>query len=206
MKYTDNYLIQAQQAQQYFLTYDQSSLIRKLQLSHDEQYLYPMMFHQQYRLDRKNGNLERKQGDAWISANTFAEVLTLLDLVCDSREDRHLSGNWKNMTSFGLMFHQNLLEDARDPWAELFESRPEDFQRACRGLGGRKLDTTADIAYAIEIFDGLEIALQLWFGDEDFPANLRTLWDENALMYIRYETMHYARGLLLDFLKAAMDA
>lgn len=30
MKYTDNYLIQAQQAQQYFLTYDQPSLIRKL--------------------------------------------------------------------------------------------------------------------------------------------------------------------------------
>lgn len=206
MERTDNYLIQAQQAQQYFLTYDQASLIRKLQLPHDEQYLYPVMFHRQYRLDRKNGNLERKQGDGWVSANTFAEVLTLLDLVCDSREDRHLSGNWKNMTSFGLMFHQDMLEGAHDPWAALFESRPEDFRRACEALGGRKLDTTADIAYAIEIFDGLEIALQLWFGDEDFPANLRTLWDENALMYIRYETMHYARELLLDLLKKNMDA
>lgn len=206
MERTDNYLIQAQQAQQYFLTYDQSSLIRKLRLPHDEQYLYPVMFHRQYRLDRKNGNLERKQGDGWVSANTFAEVLTLLDLVCDSREDRHLSGNWKNMTSFGLMFHQDMLEGAHDPWAALFESRPEDFRRACEALGGRKLDTTADIAYAIEIFDGLEIALQLWFGDEDFPANLRTLWDENALMYIRYETMHYARELLLDLLKKNMDA
>lgn len=204
MERTDNYLIQAQQAQQHFLTYDQASLIRKLQLPHDEQYLYPVMFHQQYRLNRKNGNLERKQGDGWVSANTFAEVLTLLDLVCDSREDRHLSGNWKNMTSFGLMFHQDMLEGAHDPWAALFESRPEDFRRACEALGGRKLDTTADIAYAIEIFDGLEIALQFWFADEDFPPSLRFLWDENALMYIRYETMHYAKGLLLDMLKQRM--
>lgn len=205
MKHTDNYLLQAQQAKAHFLTYDQDALIQKLNLAHDERCLYPVMLGQTYRLDRKTGDLERRKGADWISANTFAQVLTLLDLVCDSREDRHPAGTWKNMTSFGLMFHQNLLESTRDPWAELFEARPDDFRRACESLGGRALDTTADIAYAIELFDGLEIALQLWFGDEDFPANLRTFWDENALMYLRYETMHYARGLLLDFLKDAMD-
>ena len=38
----------------------------------------------------------------------------------------------------------------------------------------------------------------LRLGDEEFPPGLRFLWDENALMYIRYETMYYAKGLLLQ--------
>ena len=50
-------------------------------------------------------------------------------------------------------------------------------------------------------FDGLPIVIQLWLGDEEFPPSLRFLWDENALMYLRYETMYYAKGLLLQRLK-----
>ena len=32
---------------------------------------------------------------------------------------------------------------------------------------------------------------------EAFPASVRYLWDENALMYIKYETMYLAKELLL---------
>ena len=193
----DNYQIQAAQAKQRFLDYDQQKLIGKLKLAADDLYLYPVLLGSTYRLSRKNGDLERLADDTWVDANSFAEVMTILDLVCDSREDRRLAGRWKNMSAFGLLFHQNLLEGARDPWAERFEQDPEGFRRACTGLGGRALDI-GDIAYAIEVFDGLEMVLQLWFGDEEFPASLRFLWDENALMYIKYETMYYAKGLLLE--------
>lgn len=203
MQRTDNYQIQAGQAKQKFLTYDQQALIRKLNLAYDDVYLYPVLFRQTYRLHRKTGNLERKVGETWADANTFSEVMTMLDLICDSREDRFLTGTFQNMASFGLMFHTNLLEDSRDPWAELFQENPEGLRKACQALEGRPLPN-GDIAYAIEIFDGLEIALQFWFADEDFPPSLRFLWDENALMYIRYETMHYAKGLLLDMLKQRM--
>ena len=64
-------------------------------------------------------------------------------------------------------------------------------------MGGTPLPQ-GDVAYAIELFDSLSIGIQLWLGDEEFPPSLRFLWDENALMYIRYETMYYARGLLLQ--------
>ena len=132
-----------------------------------------------------------------MDANSYEEVMTLLDLVCDSREDRHLSGRWKNMSAFGLQFHQNLLEGTRDPWAEAFQADQEGFRRACIALGGKPLPN-GDIAYAIELFDGLPVALQLWLGDEEFPPSLRLKWDENASMYIRYETMYFAKALLLD--------
>jgi len=200
----NNYLIQAQQAKARFLTYDQEKLIKKLRIFADEAYLYIPMLAQRYRLNRSSGDLERETETGWVDANTYGEVMTLLDFVCDSRENRHLSFRWKNMLSFGLMFHKNLLEDAADPWALRFESQPEAFRKACEALKGTPLPN-GDIAYAIELFDGLCIAVQLWFGDEEFPPNLRFLWDENANMYIRYETMHFAKGLLLQRLQENME-
>lgn len=199
----NNYLLQAAQAKTYFLTYDQDALIRKLHLEYDARFLYPVLFSRLYRLNRETGDLEREEQGAWQDANTHEEVMTLLDLICDSRELRFVSGRWKNMADFGHAFHQNLLEE-QDPNAELFQSRPSAFRKACEALGGKPLPT-GDIAYAIEVFDGLPLAVQLWFGDEEFPASLRFLWDENALQYLKYETMYYARGLLLERLKQEME-
>ena len=204
MARTNNYLLQAAQAKRYFLTYDQAALIRKLKLAYDDDFLYPVLFARRYRLSRKTGDLEREEKDGWQDANTHGEVMTLLDLICDSAETRSVSGRWKNMADFGHAFHQNLLEE-QDPDAEFFQSRPEAFRKACEALGGKPLQT-GDIAYFIEVFDGLPLAVQLWLGDEDFPARLRYLWDENALQYLKYETMYYARRLLLERLKAEMEA
>ncbi len=203
MARVNNYLIQARQAKEHFLTYDQNALISKLKLPYDENYLYVSMLSQRYRICRRSGNMERAIGCDWTDANSFEEVMTLLDLVCDSRESRFLTGKWKNMTDFGLMFHRNLLEHEVDPWAEKFQSDPEGFRKACELLGGKPF-SLGDIAYAIELFDGLSILVQLWFGDEEFPACLRFLWDENALMYIKYETMYFAKGLLLQKIEANM--
>ena len=204
MERTDNYKIQAAQAKSRFLTYDQEKLIAKLGLKSDESWLYTALFGQSYRICRKTGDLEKWEADAWRDANTFEEVLTLMDLVCDSREDRFVSGKWKNMGAFGLMFHQNLLEGKKDPLAEKFQENAEGFCRACLALGGKPFPK-GDAAFAFEVFDGLPLVVQLWFGDEEFPASLRFLWDENAKMYIKYETMYYARGILLEKIEGLMD-
>ena len=199
MERTDNYAIQAGQAKQRFLTYDQESLIRKLKLKADENYLYTALWGIPYRLSRVSGDLERLEQGTWVDANTFGEVMTLLDMVCDSREDRHTSGRWKDMADFGRVFHRNLLE--KDPWAMRFDANPEGLRRACIALGGQPFPK-GDVAYILEIFDGLCVVVQLWLSDEEFPPRLRLLWDENASMYIRYETMYYAKGLLMQHLSA----
>ena len=201
---TNNYLIQARQAKARFLTYDQSRLIAKLNLRSDGEYLYVPMLGQTYRISRTSGDMQRQTAGDWVDGNSYDEVMTLLDLLCDSREDRHISGRWKNMTSFGLMFHQNLLEEQKDPRAEKFQADPEGFRKACLALGGTPLPN-GDIAYAIELFDGLPIAGQLWFGDDELPPNLRFRWDENALMYIKYETMYFAKGMLLSRIEEQMN-
>ena len=203
MERKDNYRIQADQAKQRFLTYDQEQLIRKLKLKADEQYLYADFLTEPYLLDRKTGYIQRNHDGVWVDGNSYGEVMTLLDLVCDSWEGRYLSGRWKSMTDFGLMFHKNLLEEKRDRMADLFDRDPEGLRRACEALGGRPIPG-ADIGYAIELFDGLEIALQFWHGDDEFYPRLRYLWDENALQYIRYETMYFAVPLLLERIRKRM--
>lgn len=203
MERRDNYAIHAQQAKERFLTYDQQKLVEKLRLKADETYLYTKMLCQPYRIHRGTANIERLSGDSWVDGNSYGEVMTLLDLLCDSREDRYLTCRWKNMQDFGLMFHRNLLEDAGDPWADAFQKNSEGFRKACLALGGKPMEK-GDVAYAIELFDGLCIGVQLWFGDDEFPPNLRFLWDENALMYLKYETMHFAKGMLLQRIRENM--
>lgn len=204
MARTNNYLIQANQAKELFLKYDQQELIRKLRLEQDESFLYARLFGMPYRIHRETADISRFAGDAWVNGNSFEEVMTLLDLVCDSREDRFLAGKWKNMQSFGLQFHQNLLEDGRNAMADAVQRNPEGFRRACAELGGTALQN-ADIAFSFEVFDGLPIAVFFWEGDEEFLPRIRYYWDENAKMYIRYETMYFAVNLLERFIREKMQ-
>lgn len=191
----NNYLIQATQASQRFLTYDQQALATKLGLSMDEHWLYATMLGSPYRIRRNTGEIFRRDGEDWNPAG-YRETMTLLDLICDSSPSRFLTGRWKPLRDFGHQFHRELLE-GQDPWAQRFQDSPDDFRRACRAMQGRPMPQ-GDIAYAIELFDGLEILVQLWFGDEEFSPSLRFLWDENALQYLKYETMYFAKDLLLD--------
>ncbi len=195
MARTNNYLMQAQQAKRHFLTYDQDKLIAKFNLTADEAFLYVKLLCKQYRLDRKTGDLFRREGTHWQDGNSFEEVMTLLDLLCDSRDDRHLSGRWRSMQSFGLEFHQNLLENRRDGLADYFDTQPEKLRQACLALNAEPIPG-GDMGYAVELFDGLKIGILFWAGDEEFTPRFCYLWDENADQYIRYETMFYAVDLL----------
>ncbi len=199
----NNYEKQALSAQKRFLQYDPGQLARKWGLQTGEGYLYAALLGQPYRILLAEGSLEKQTDDGWVDANSFEEVMTLLDLICDSREDRYLTGRWKSMEAFGLGFHRGLLE-AHDPAADSFAGKPQKLEQACKVLRGRKIPG-ADIGYALELFGGVEIGLQFWDGDEEFAPRLRFLWDENADRYLHYETMFYAVTLLLRRLEALMQ-
>ena len=98
------------------------------------------------------------------------------------------------MSSFGHQFHQTLLEQA-DPWAAYLQAHPGELKCACEKLNAVPAPY-GDCAYVVPLFEDLGVMLQLWFGDEEFPASVRWLWDENALMYLKYETMYYAVNLI----------
>ncbi len=205
MERVDNYRIQAAQARKLFLTYDQQELISRCHLRHDDAYLYMTMLSRPYRICRLTGEISWRSGDSWQDGNSFAEVMTLLDWLCDSRPDRYITGRWVNLVSQGPNFHRNLQEDGPDPTAQLFDAHPQAFHAACQALHGEKTPG-GDISYAIELLDGLRILVQFWHGDEEFTPRLRCFWDENALRYLRYETTWYAQGLLMHLLRSHAQA
>ena len=200
----DNYKIQAAQAKKLFLTYDQQELIQRCRLRCDEAYFYITFLSEQYRICRRTGDMERQMEGKWTDGNSFGEVMTILDWLCDSRADRYITGRWTNLVSGGSAFHRDLQEDVRDPDAVRFDRDPAGFCAACEALKGERMQS-ADISYSIELVDGLRILVQLWHGDEEFPPNLRLLWDENTLRYLRYETTWYAAGLLMQRIREYMN-
>ena len=199
----NNYIIQMQQAKKRFLTYDQQELIARCKLRHDETYFYFPFLNEPHRICRQTGDLERFCGGVWQDANSFNEVLTVLDWLCDSHPDRYLAHRWVNIVSQGPAFHQNL-QEGPDRHAELFQNAPEQFRAACLSLGGEPLPGP-DMGFAIELVDGLRVFVQIWFGDDEFPSRVRCLWDENTTQYIRYETTWYATALLLHRITEKMQ-
>lgn len=199
----DNYVIAAAQAKKLFLTYDQQELIRRCRLQFDNSYFYIRFLSDLYRIHRGSGDMERLHHGTWVDGNSFGEVMTILDWLCDSRADRSISGRWINMVSHGHYFHSNLQEGREDPDAARFSADPEAFANACRKLGGEAMPG-ADVSFAIELVDGLRILVQLWHGDDEFEPRLRCLWDENTKMYLRYETTWYALPLLMGRIREKM--
>ena len=199
----NNYDIQVQQAKKRFLTYDQQELISRCRLRHDGAYFYIQFLSQEYRICRNTGDMERQQEGKWIDGNSFAEVMTILDWLCDSRADRYITGRWINIITHGHYFHRGLQEEGEDANAALFERESAAFAAACLALKGEPM-SGADMSYSIALIDGLRVLVQFWHGDEDFPPRVRCLWDENTTRYIRYETTWYAVGLLMSRIREKM--
>ena len=202
MARVNNYLIQASQAKGRFLTYDQQKLIDKFQLKSDNEYIYVNLLWQQYRIRRTTGDMEYRKGETWLDGNSYDEVMTILDLLCDSRDDRHLAGKLSSMASFGRIFYKSSYDDKPDPTAQWVQDHLESFLRTCNHLG--QPISGGDFGYVFDLFDGLKLGFHFWEGDEEFAPRIRFLWDENALQYLRFETMHMAVSLLINFLKDEM--
>ena len=202
MERVNNYLIQASQAKARFLTYDQQKLMGKFRLKADETYLYANLLWKPYRIRRDTGDMESLTRGTWADGNSYDEVMTLLDLLCDSRDDRRCTGKLASMASFGRIFYRSSYDDKPDPTAQWIQDNLEKFRTTCAQLG--EPIPGGDFGYAFELFDGLKMGLHFWEGDEEFAPRLRFLWDENALQYLRFETMHMAVSLLISFLKAQM--
>ena len=74
--------------------------------------------------------------------------------------------------------------------ADGFNGKVEALEKAC-GSFGEKINMKGDVAVKLYPFSFLPVILQFWEGDEEFPANLKFMFDENILQYIHYETIFY---------------
>ena len=197
----DNYQISRDRAQSFFLSFDQEKIIADWHLQHDERWLYLSFLGKPYRVSRENGSIWR----CWEESQAaFSEVLSIFDLLCHESDSKYLSGHFAPVNSLkgrpravgvGVDFHRAI--------AAQFDRDPDAFRRACESLGGTP-SPMGDIGYQFPVFGDLSVILKFYHADEDFPASITLLWDENTLSYLYYETAFYIAGFLLGQIEETM--
>lgn len=203
----NNYETMRNQMRPYFLTFDQQEMIRKFNLQHDEEHLYIRFCSRPYRISRASGIVEwSEDGFATCVEGDYNESMTIYDILCYSKPDCHLSGEFTPTSSLkGTVYTgANAGTDmVSTRIGQLFNENMGQLADACVALGGIP-EGKGDIAYRIPLFDFLPIRFAFWQADEDFPAEIKMLWDSNILQFMHYETIWFAAGHLLARIEALM--
>lgn len=202
----DNYATAAEKARELFLGYDQEKIITKLGLSADGDYLYLRFLDLDYRIHRQTGLVEKREGEGpYVDGGSFDEVMTLFDVLCWSREDASLSGEWVTLSALGGGVHDGALAGSmyREEIAKI--ARWEGLlSPVLEGLGGRRMEK-GEPGYVIPVFAFLPVYVQYWRGDEEFPPQLNLLWDANTTEFLHYETVYYLTQFLLRRLAVLLE-
>ena len=196
----DNYEISRDRAQEYFLGFDQDAIIRAWDLEHDETNLYVSFFGRDYAVSRKEGTVTRR----WSGeAAGFGEVLSIFDLLCHEGTNKTVSGQYAPVNSLKGRPPMGVGTDFHTGIAARFDQDVEAFCQACLALGGNPVNM-GDLGFRFPVFGELSVILKVYRADEDFPASLTLLWDENMLQFVFYETVFYMAGYLLGAIREHM--
>ena len=198
----DNYEIQLENVRGLFLKYDQKAMIRRLSLESNSRYIYIKFLNREWKIERLTGLIQDRHSDADAD---FSTAMSIYDYIC--RDDPVLPGSGRKapVNSILASSHAGVGESAiYDAYPRKFSRTPESFRQACMAMGGRPYPR-GDIAYEFTVFEGLELVVQLWLADEEFPASMTLLWDEHVLGRLMYETTWYVCGSLLRNLSKLMD-
>ena len=197
-----NYEKQVDISRQYFLQYRPEKLAAKFHLKTDASYLYLRYLNTDYRISKETAAIEACTSDGYVECREYTVVMTIYDMLCHGKEDRipALTGDWKligNFAAAGSSPDANLFAQK---YADAFNGKSEDLKKACIALGGEILSRLAgaDVTTRIPVFSFFPVLLQFWEGDDEFPPQIRILWDGQTMKFLHFETTYYLQGDLLD--------
>jgi len=200
----DNYDKQVTLSRELFLNYDQQEMIEKFHLRADEQYIYISLLNQPYCILRDSGVVETETGEC----REFSVVMTLYDVLCCSAKAPVLAHQWVSISNIQMVSTSPDTGTFTRRYAEYFSGKTELLMRVCQQIGGRRPAVTAgaDAAWEFDLLPFLPVQFRFWDGDDEFPAQIKLLWDKNTLDFLHFETTYYAQGWLLGVLRQRMEA
>jgi len=125
------------------------------------------------------GEVVRRQDDTEKAAHPSVSIVLMHYLT---RADGALpADHWVAFRELpdALFYAQAFAGHAEGELAARFGEDLSGFRAASASLGGAPLDL-ADAAYRFEALPRLPLAVLLWGGDDEFPAQARILFDANA--------------------------
>ncbi|HOG46143.1 MAG TPA: DUF3786 domain-containing protein [Anaerolineae bacterium] len=81
------------------------------------------------------------------------------------------------------------------PLAHAFGARPEAFAAAAQRLGGQRL-TFGDVSFMFQVLPQVRVAVILYAGDDEFPADGNMLFDASLRHYLPIEDVAVLGGLV----------
>ena len=187
-----NYQIMQEQMAERFLRYDQEKMTEKFQLACNADYIYITFVNSPYQINRKTGEIQvQKKAEGNWDQTSYNEAMSIYDVLCDSKPDCRLSGKFVSLTGLkGTVFSSGTVGNIFQESVEFFDGKTRELARACERLGGIP-ERVGDVSFRLEIFPFLPAVFQFWYSDEEFPAMLKFMWDENILDYVHYETIYF---------------
>lgn len=195
----NNYEKMQEGARLHFLSYDYQTLSQRPGVMAGERGLNLRFLGQECYVNRETGAIIIDGRPAG-----FGESLTVYDWLCDGQDGAAASGTFCSVHSLpGVFVSGGNLGLNGNSVAPLIAKNPEKFLEICRQMDGRQTDG-ADLAVVIRAFPDLPVLLKFYDGDEEFAPSLSLLWDSNILQFIRYETVYYLAGCLLERIRAQL--
>ena len=199
---TSNYEITKKRVEAEFSGYDHEKIAKKLDLKIDKDYVYIIFLGSEYRVNRISGLTEKITSPNTFEEADFNTVLTIYDILCDSKEGASPSGEYTFINNLSKV--QNAASYAGEGFfkqhEDYFAQHMDRLEKNCLRIGGIPFGK-GDISYKIPVFKDLCIVVAFWEADEDFPPQLQIKPDTNTLDYMRYETIWYMAGCLVAELR-----
>ena len=198
----NNYLRMRDAMEREFLRYPQERMIRQFRLAHDREFLYLNFAGLPYRIHRASGRVSPAGGPERGGHADYNVSMTIFDVLCCASPGCRLAGRFEPIHSVKgvprtAAVGSGLFAEA----AGYFAGRCAELRDACEQLGGTPSDAAGDVSYRLPRFEFLPVILQFWDADEEFPAGLKWMWDENILDFMHFETTFFAANHLLERLK-----
>ena len=198
-----NYDVQVQRAKDAFLQWDSRRIAEKFSLRRDGQWLYRSYLGRMHRISCENGDVEEQAAGQW-RPGSFGAHMAIFDALCRETAGT-LSGKWATVNNLEGLHHPGVGEETM--YGDIARAFSGKQQRLCEigARWGAEPFPVGDAAFILPIFPFLPMVFQFWEGDDEFPPQIRLLWDSNALSFVRYETIWYIAGDLLEELRRVLD-
>ena len=181
-----------------FTDYNPDRVMKILNLERDDMYLYIRYFQTLYRMNLKNGVLEKQTEpeselpgeNGWTGRVYFNESMVIYHLLHYVKDHPENSGVWIPNSRLDTRAARN---DQREDllftsFCTQFSGKTDLLELACKKLNGTPVQTKADLSYQFHAFPQVPLQLLFWDADEDFPAQVQILVDQHITDYVHLET------------------